>query len=231
MNETLSPLERINHLFRIANLTATLTLSDDGEFLAHHGDENAAFRIAHLSDGERSATIMAATVLIVEAGTLLLIDEPERHLHRSIVVPFLSALFEQRQDCSFVISTHEISLPISSPQSRVLLIHRCEWSGSNATAWEANVFDASEELPEELKLAILGARQRILFVEGEEHSLDQPLYCALFPGVLVVSKGSCGEVQRSVNGLRDTESTHHVRAFGLIDADGRSQEEMTLLVT
>ena len=206
-------------------------MSDDGEFLAHHGDENAVFRIAHLSDGERSATIMAATVLIVEAGTLLLIDEPERHLHRSIVVPFLSALFEQRQDCSFVISTHEISLPISSPQSRVLLIHRCEWSGSNATAWEANVFDASEELPEELKLAILGARQRILFVEGEEHSLDQPLYCALFPGVLVVSKGSCGEVQRSVNGLRDTESTHHVRAFGLIDADGRSQEEMTLLVT
>ena len=92
--QVLSPLERINHLFRVANLTATLTLSNDGEIMAHHRVENATFRIPHLSDGERSATIMAATVLNVEPETVLLIDEPERHLHRSIIVPFLSALFE-----------------------------------------------------------------------------------------------------------------------------------------
>lgn len=231
VQENLSPLERINELFRIANLTATLTLSDDGEIMAQHSDNNSVFRIAHLSDGERSATIMAATVLNVEPNTVLLIDEPERHLHRSIIVPFLSALFEQRQDCSFVISTHEISLPISSPRSRVLVVHRCEWNKSNPTAWDIHEFRASEDLPEGLKLSILGARQRILFVEGEQYSLDQALYGALFPGVLVVSKGSCGEVQRSVKGLRDTESTHHVRAFGLIDADGRSQEETTLLAS
>ena len=224
-----SPLERINHLFRVANLTATLTLSDDGEIMAHHGDENSAFRIAHLSDGERSATIMAATVLNVESGTVLLIDEPERHLHRSIIVPFLSALFEQRQDCSFVISTHEISLPISSPQSKILILHRCEWSGNNATAWDVDIFSPNAELPEELRLAILGSRRRVLFVEGEKHSLDQALYGALFPGVLVLSKGNCGEVQRAVNGLRDTGSSHHIRAFGLVDEDGRSQNEKTSL--
>ena len=227
--EDLSPLERINQLFRIANLTATLMLSDDGEMIAHHGDESSAFRISHLSDGERSATIIAATVLIAEPGTVVLVDEPERHLHRSIIVPFLSALFEQRHDCSFIISTHEIGLPISNIKSKILVLHRCEWSGNNVRAWELENISTSTALPEDLKFSILGARRRILFVEGEDNSLDQALYSALFPEILVVSKGSCGEVQRAVNGLRDTESTHHVRAFGLIDRDGRSQDEIATL--
>ena len=57
---------------------------------------------------------MAATVLTVDPGTTLLIDEPERHLHRAIIAPFLSALFEQRQDCAFVVSTLELYLPADS---------------------------------------------------------------------------------------------------------------------
>ena len=49
--------------------------------------------MAQMSDGERAAAIIAATVLVADPGTLFLIDEPERHLHRSIIEPFLSALF------------------------------------------------------------------------------------------------------------------------------------------
>ena len=82
--ESSSPFGQINKLFRIGNLSASLKLSNDGQILAYHGDEDKTFSIAQMSDGERSAAIMAATVLTVEPGTVLLIDEPERHLHRSI---------------------------------------------------------------------------------------------------------------------------------------------------
>ena len=36
------------------------------------------------------------------------------------------------------------------------------------------------DLPEELRLAVLGARTRVLFVEGSTTSLDVPLYDKLF---------------------------------------------------
>ena len=227
--ETASPFGKINRLFRVANLTASLFLSEDGDIFAHHGDESSAFRIAHLSDGERSAAIMAATVLNAEPGTVLLIDEPERHLHRSIIEPFLSALFEHRQDCSFIVSTHEVVLPMADHARWVLVLHGCRWSGAKAEAWDFDVVSESVDLPESLKVAILGARRKILFVEGTENSLDQALYGALYPEVLVISKGSCHEVQRSVSGLRDTQNFHHATAFGLIDEDGRPPNEVARL--
>ena len=133
-----------------------------------------------MSDGERNAAIIAATVLTVEAGTTLLIDEPERHFHRSIIEPFLSALFERRRDCTFVVSTHEIGLPVGNPEARVIMVRSCEWNGDRPKAWDVEVLEANTDLPEELKRAILGARRRILFVEGKSSSLDLPLYNALF---------------------------------------------------
>ena len=75
-----------------------------------------------MSDGERSAALIAATVLTVKPETVLLIDEPELHLHRAIIEPFLLALFKQRTDCAFVVSTHEIALPMAHPDARVLMV-------------------------------------------------------------------------------------------------------------
>ena len=229
--DTFSPLEKLNQLFGAANLTASLMISNGREILATHGDFESSLSIAQLSDGERSAVIMAINVLTVEPGTVLLIDEPERHLHRSIIEPFLSALFEQRKDCFFVISTHEVALPIANPNARVLVIYGCDWRGTDAQAWDVHLLSENTDLPEDLKMAILGARRRILFVEGEDQSLDRAFYGSLFPGILIVSKGNCGEVQRAVKGLRDAENLHHTQAFGLIDEDGRATEEVIALAS
>ena len=154
--EAASPLGQLNQLFRVANLTASIMLSEDGEIFAYHNNVEAAFRMAHLSDGEHSAAIMAATVLIVEPGTALLIDEPERHLHRSIIEPFLSALFDQRKDCSFVVSTHEVALPMANPSAKVLVTYSCSWSGAKVQAWDIELLAATTDLPEDLKVAVLG---------------------------------------------------------------------------
>ena len=220
-----SPFKQLNDLLRLGTLTVSLRNSNDEEILAQHMNNDPSFSIAQMSDGERAGAIMAANVLTVEPGTTLLIDEPERHLHRSIIEPFLSALFAKRQDCAFVISTHEIALPIANPAANAVILRSCEWNGNRPRAWDAEVLESGAELPEDLKRDILGARRRILFVEGTTNSRDLSLYGALFPELSVIPKGSCNEVIRAVNGLRSSQEHHHVEAFGLIDRDDRERDE------
>ena len=228
-SKSVAPFDQLNELLEIGTLTVSLKNSNDEEILAQHRNNSTSFSIAQMSDGERNAALIAATVLTVEPETILLIDEPERHLHRSIIEPFLSALFERRRDCVFVVSTHEIALPVANPSARVLMVRSCEWDNNTAKAWEVEVLESNADLPEELKLDILGARRRILFVEGTTNSLDLPLYSALFPGLSVVPKGSCAEVQKAVSGLRGSQDIHHVEAFGLIDKDDRPEDEINEL--
>jgi ABC-type ATPase involved in cell division len=227
--ESPSVFDQINELLNLGTLTVKLENFNDRQLLARHGT-GETFSIAEMSDGERNAMIIAAHVITAEPGTALLIDEPERHLHRSIIQPFLSALFAlRREDCTFIIATHEMTLPIANSEARVLILRSCQWQGNQCVAWDAEVLEPDSELPDELKLTILGSRRRILFVEGGSGSLDISLYTALFSDISVVSKGSCEEVQKAVLGLHSSQDFHHVAAFGLIDRDNRTDEDVEKL--
>ena len=222
--KSVSAFTQLNDLLSLGTLLIALENSNDEEILAKHRNANTTYSIAQMSDGERNAAIIGATVLTVEAGTVLLIDEPERHLHRSIIVPFLAAVFAKREDCAFVISTHELALPAANPASRVLMVRSCVWENNRAWAWDIDLLEPNAQLPEELRLAILGSRRKVLFFEGTGTSLDLPIYDALFPDISVASSGTSTDVQRAVEGMRGSHDLHHVEAYGLIDSDGRSQE-------
>ena len=226
VNNEIPVFDQVNDLLRLAGFLVTIENSEGEEILSHHRDSTSSFSIAKMSDGERNAVILAANVLTVRDSTVLLIDEPERHLHRSIVEPFLSALFDLRPKCSFVVATHELALPMSNPDARVLVLRSCSWNGESPHSWDVYLLEPNEELPEELKRTILGTRQVLLFVEGDSQSLDTPLYTALFPDLSVVSVGDCNEVIKSVRGLRNSYSFHNVSAFGLIDGDSRSDQDV-----
>lgn len=224
-----SPFDQINELLALGTLNVMLERAEDRSILARH-QHGESFNIAKMSDGERSAMIIAAHVITAEPETVLLIDEPERHLHRSITQPLLSALFDLRKDCAFIISTHEIALPTANPEAKVLILRSCQWSGDQCTAWDVEVLEPDFQLPQELilpeglKRAILGSRKRILFVEGDSNSLDISLYTALFRDLSIIPMGSCEEVQKAVLGLRGSQEIHDVEAFGLIDRDDREQK-------
>ena len=220
------PFEQVNDLLHMGGFAVTVSNSKGEEILALHKDFSNPYSMAKMSDGERNAVILAANVLTVDAGTVLLIDEPERHLHRSIIEPYLSALIAQRKDCYFIISTHEIALPIYNPDATVLIVRSCAWNGDTATGWEARLLQGDTTLPEDIRRAILGARKRVLFVEGRPESLDLQLYSALFTGISIVPVGSCDNVIKAVIGLRDSDEHHDVESFGLVDGDNRSGDEI-----
>ncbi len=230
-DEVKSPFLQINRLLSDANLTVSIECWDDEELVARRDGAEEPYSIAKMSDGERSAVLMAAEILTAEAGGVLLIDEPERHMHRSIIEPLLSALFSQRPDCAFLIATHEVELPMSHPQSQVLIARSCEMKGDIPVDWDIQILEGGSDLPDDLKRAILGSRKRILFVEGQQQSLDQSLYQALFPDITVIAKGTSHDVMDAVKGLRGSTNLHHTEAFALIDRDFRDESETTKLAT
>ncbi|MDE0129999.1 MAG: AAA family ATPase [Gammaproteobacteria bacterium] len=214
-----APIAIINELLRHSNLPITIGIQANERVMASKsgGPEYSA---AQLSDGERNALLIAGNVLTAQPGTLLIIDEPERHLHRSIISPLLGQLFQIRSDCAFVVSTHDHGLPLELPAARTLLLRDCAFDGQNVRSWEADELPLDASLDESIRRDLLGARRRVLFVEGTEASLDKAIYGLIFPMVSVIPKGNCHDVERAVGGLRAGEGFHWLRAYGIVDGDG-----------
>lgn len=223
-----SPLLVLNDLLRYANLPITISVRNNEELLASKSGSQP-YSIAELSDGERNVILIAAEVLTVPSGTLVLIDEPERHLHRSIVSPLLTGLFARRPDCQFVISTHDVMLPFDNPSSKVLITRDCLYQEKSVVGWDVDLVDSNTAIDEKLKKDILGARRSLLFVEGEERSLDKPLYGLVFPNVSVIPKGSHKNVENAVTSIRDLQELHWIRAYGIVDGDGKTVDEIQRL--
>jgi ABC-type cobalamin/Fe3+-siderophores transport system ATPase subunit len=220
----------LNRLLRLANLDIAVSVKANDEIIAtRNGSE--PYSIAKLSDGERNAILIAANVLTVPAGTLLLIDEPERHLHRSIVSPLLSLLLKERPDCAFIVSTHEPLLPVDNPDSQVLLTRSCIYADDRVVSYDIDLLETTAEIDDDLKRTILGERRKIVFVEGVEHSLDKPLYSLLFPNASIIAKSSCREVENAVVGIKGTAELHWVKPFGLVDNDSSEPSRIADLLS
>lgn len=217
-----SPLDRVNQLLEQATIPVQM-LIDKSELKAMSGGN--IFSYARMSDGERIALILIAEVVAAERGVVFLIDEPELHLHRSIVVPLIATLIKSRPDCAFVVSTHELDLPTSIANSRVCIVRSVTWHSSGEVEhWDFDVVDRANDLPEGLVTDILGSRRRVLFTEGTATSLDVPMYSVLFPKASIRPKGGCKDVQHAVVGVRSTTDLHHTEAFGLVDNDGMTEQ-------
>ncbi|CAJ0877621.1 hypothetical protein AMST5_02895 [freshwater sediment metagenome] len=223
-----APVKIINELLRFSNLPIEIFVHENEQVLASKSG-GPKFSVSELSDGERNALLIAANILTVKPGTIVFVDEPERHLHRSIISPLLTLLFAARSDCAFVISTHDVMLPLDNPTARTLLVRGCKYEGSTVREWDADLVTAEAEIDDALKQDILGARRKLLFVEGSEQSLDKPLYSLIFPNVSVVAKSTCRDVEHAVSGIRDAQGLHWLHAFGIVDNDRRVPDDIVRL--
>jgi ABC-type cobalamin/Fe3+-siderophores transport system ATPase subunit len=223
-----SPLKTINELLELSNIPIVISLGENDELFASKYN-GTPYSVAELSDGERNVLLICSDVLTAKQNQLIIIDEPERHLHRSIISPLLSALFQKRKDCVFVISTHDIYLPIDHKESSVLLLRDCTWNGKSIQNWNADLISDTDEIPNKIKRDILGSKKNILFVEGDNTSLDIQIYQIIYPQITVIAAGSCTQVEKAVTGIRESQNLHWINAIGLIDADDRSDEQIESL--
>ena len=188
---------------------------------------NESYSPAELSDGERVVFYLIVKCLMAEFNAVIVVDEPEMHLHRSIQRALWSEIQSARPDCKFVFFTHDIEFAAEYCAQLVWL------KSFDGTAWDLSIVSNStdeEGLSNSLKLQILGSRKPVVFVEGSPSSLDASLYRALLPNYQVIPIGGCSEVIQSVKSLRKHESFHNLEVRGIIDSDRRSQAEKDALL-
>lgn len=186
----------------------------------YHGKE--------MSDGERVMLYMICQVLVQRPNTLLIIDEPELHIHKSIVEKLWTMLESERKDCVFMYITHDLNFAMSRIDSKILWIKQYD-----GTDWVYDTIESTEfsELPEELLYEIIGTRQKIVFVEGEKDSYDYPLYQEIYrdKGYHVIPCGGCQEVVRLVKAKKVYQKLNSIEVYGIVDRDFRTEQEIEAL--
>lgn len=224
----LSPIDTLNLVFEGARLPVRFTLTADGLSAEREG---TTYPIDAMSDGERAALFIVAVIVTQSDNTVVLIDEPEKHLHPSITALLLDACIRARPEISIVVSSHDVFLIERLSPTHVIHIRNSTVTNINpeSRVFDARVIDNIESVPEDLRTALLGARSEILFVEGDGGSRDLALYSHVYENVKVSPRGGHGKVQEAVNALKGILEKHWLIPYGIIDGDGRDLDErMTL---
>lgn len=203
-------------------------LSLDGASIGINFENSAPgakpYAATELSDGERVIFYLIGQCLAAPDDAVIIVDEPEGHLHRSLQLPLWEAIQRERKDCLFVFITHDLDFAASiCPATRI-------WVKSfNGAVWDWELLSEANGITEDVRLNLLGARKKVLFVEGEASSLDVALYRVLFPGYLVVPKGTATQVVEAVKALKSAPDMHYLSVSGIVDGDRRSEQEVASL--
>lgn len=182
--------------------------------------KNVRYKGNEMSDGERVALYLIAQCLCIPKNKTIIIDEPEIHLHRSIMNKLWLEIEKQRQDCLFIYITHDTQFASSHIQSEKIWIK--EYNGKT---WKYEKVIESL-LPERLLLEILGNRKNVLFVEGTTSSYDTKFYRAIYKNYYIVPCGSCTSVINYTKAFNNTDQLHNLKCYGIIDRDYRSDYEI-----
>lgn len=207
------------------NINIVLETASVIAFMDHNGqgkqeDIQKQYNAAGMSDGERVCLYMICQVLCAPQDIWIIIDEPELHLHPSIMHRLWADLEQARPDCHFIYVTHDTDFAAQHGEADIIWIK--SFDGEN---WDYEKLK-SDNLPDSLLLSILGNRKNVLFVEGKEGGLDYQLYSRVFRKSLVIPCGSCINVIERVKAYGQSPYLHHLKVAGLIDRDYRTQHEI-----
>ncbi len=189
---------------------------DKGTPTEYHGKD--------MSDGERVALYLLGQCLCAPANSILIIDEPELHLHKSLMDKLWNRVEEFCQDKTLVYITHDLDFAASRAGSTKLWVQ-----SYRAAVWTWVEVPSDDVLPEALILELIGNRKPILFCEGERGGLDHTVYQLCYPDLHVVPRGGSEKVIEATKAMRANIALHTLSAHGIVDRDVRSDSECDAL--
>lgn len=201
----------------------TLEVSgDDIKVLMPGSGEN--YSATQMSDGERAIFYMIGQALVAAEKQVLIVDEPELHVHPSIMSKLWDEIEAARPDCAFVFITHDLQFAATRAAQKYVI------KGYSPTpSWEIEPVPENTGFSEELTTLILGSRKPVLFVEGTQESLDLAIYRACYPEWTVIPRSSCTEVIHSVVTMRKNAELTRVTCSGVVDGDDYEEEDRQYL--
>jgi predicted ATP-dependent endonuclease of OLD family len=197
-----------------------------GKIEARPKSGGASYHAAEMSDGERVIFYLIGQCLAARENGILVIDEPELHIHRALQSRLWDAVESERPDCLFVYLTHDLDFAVTRVSATKIWLKSYE-----NNRWNWHLVPENEEIPERLLLEILGSRKPILFVEGERNSLEYFLFSHLFKKFTVTPCGGHEQVIHSTSSFLKLKSLHALECKGIIDRDFRTDEQVEYLKT
>ncbi len=189
-------------------------------------DASKIYNSSEMSDGERVVFYLIGQCLAAPQDGIIVIDEPELHLHKSVQAPLWAEVERLRPDCLFVYLTHDVDFAVAQEGAQ-----RVWLKSFDGTSWDWELIEDADDLPDDLLIEVLGSRKPVAFVEGDNGSHDVSLYREILTGFLVIPRGSCDQVIQAVRALRSNSQLHHLQVYGLIDRDRRTAPEIAALQT
>ncbi len=185
------------------------------------GQIDNKYNASEMSDGERVIFYLVAEVICAAPTSIIIIDEPEMHIHKSLIKTLFDLIEIERPDCPIIYLTHDIDFAFT--RNSALKI----WAKSYANnVWDYEILDETMPIPEQLYLEVLGSRKPILFLEGDNSSIDYELYEQVYNDKTIKPLGSCDKVVQVVKAFREQQGFHHIESFGIIDRDRRQEADL-----
>lgn len=185
------------------------------------GEKENKYSASAMSDGERVIFYLIGECLCVPQDGIIVIDEPEIHLHKSIQQRLWDKIEKERPDCLFVYLTHDFDFAASRINATKICLESYD---GEKFSWY--VVPDLQDIPEKILLEVVGSRKPIIFVEGEEGSLDTEIYRLIYKNHIIRPLGSCSKVISSTKAFNDISDIHHIEALGIIDRDYKNQEHV-----
>lgn len=231
-NKNLSDLRRVKNLWEKVILHKVIKI-ESGKILVQSRDctnSNELYNGHEMSDGERAVFYFIGQVLSASKDSLIIIDEPENHLHNSIISRLWNLLEEARPDCVFLYITHNLDFALRSKRSVLIWVKdmpsKDKWNYEFINEDDDDKFDS-------LQLQMLGCREKIVLVEGNENSYDCKIYRALFPNCKIIPVESCSKVKELVRSFNSKNSNllknGAVKVYGIVDRDRMNDSEVAKL--
>lgn len=188
-------------------------------------NEQGKYNASEMSDGERVIFYLAGEIICTPQNSIVIIDEPEMHIHKSLIKILFDLIEIERPDCAFVYLTHDIDFAFS--RQNAIKIWAKSYEGNEV--WDYEILNEAMPIPEQLYLEVLGSRKPVIFLEGENSSIDYEIYDQVFFDYTLKPLGSCEKVIQSVKSFNEQKGFHHIDSFGIIDRDRRQQQDIIKL--
>jgi ABC-type molybdenum transport system ATPase subunit/photorepair protein PhrA len=185
---------------------------------------SGTYPASDMSDGERAIFYLLAQALVAADSSLLIIDEPELHVHPSIMSNLWDEIEAARKDCAFIFITHDLHFAATRAAQKYVIK-----SYTSPPSWSIEIVPDDTGFSEELTTLILGSRRPILFVEGAGTSLDLAIYRCCYSEWTVIPRGSCEQVVHAVVTMRANAQLTRVTCAGIVDADDYTSDEIHYL--
>jgi predicted ATPase len=236
LNRLEDPTEKYLELFGKLLYPKTMLPIDINSTTIQYKDEEGTIRnFDALSSGEREVVVLTFDILTQHPNDcIILIDEPEVHLHPELTFRLIKVLKSIGSRNQFFLFTHSPDIIGNSLESGVHFIRPKSrvTTGNQVIKIDNNNLEGFKHIPNIREtIGMVSVGKKLLFVEGKSTSIDRDVFATLAKAsktdVAIIPSDSCS----NINNMSLISETLDKGVFGIElnmirDRDGLTEEQV-----